>query len=81
MQRIVEPSGLTLAEPLDYPVEGVPAGVQAEMAQWASCPPDLFCPAAAVLVKTADDAQEGRKGKARRRSRPRVQIAGLALAE
>ncbi|OIP11224.1 MAG: hypothetical protein AUJ96_02715 [Armatimonadetes bacterium CG2_30_66_41] len=51
MERIVEPSGLELAEPLEYPAEGVPAEAQADIAQWAACPADLFCPAAAVVVK------------------------------
>lgn len=66
MQRIVEPSGLTLAEPLDYPAEGVPAEAQAEMAQWASCPPDLFCPAAAVLTKVPEKERQ-KRGKSRRK--------------
>jgi SAM-dependent methyltransferase len=51
LERIVAPSGLALAEPLEYPAAGVPAEAQADIAQWAACPPDLFCPAAAVLGK------------------------------
>ena len=53
MERIVEPSGLRLAEALDYPGSGVPSEVQAEIGEGAAYPVDLFCPAAAVLVKSS----------------------------
>jgi len=52
MERIVEPSGLRLAEALDYPESGVPTEVEAEIGDGAPYPVDLFCPAAAVLVKS-----------------------------
>jgi len=51
VERVVRPSGLALAEPPEYPHEGVPAETQGEMGQSSACPADLFCPAAAVLVK------------------------------